>query len=280
MTKRPLDDVEILDDGLEYDVDDGLTAGDDVVVADSPPSPTTNAPDTLDTNTNDPTQKKKNNKKKNKNKNKKLRKSIFSDPSVAQASAGDQSQFMTKKLLQTYTDLTVLELQDKIFRPDFFLESCRFPVPRIPTQFGEWVRQLDQFDLATTDLEVKGSPKVLVITGAALRAVELVAATRTLIPETKAAKLFARHLKVNEQERFLKGTVVGVAVGTPNRILKLLDESALSLEHTTLVVMDCFRDLKDRMIVDMPECAKDLFTIYLQYLHTPLENHKLRLALF
>ncbi|KAJ1648191.1 hypothetical protein IWQ61_010016, partial [Dispira simplex] len=80
MTKRPLDDVETLDDGLEYDVDDGLTAGDDVVVADSPPSPTTNAPDTLDTNTNDPTQKNK-----KKNKNKKLRKSIFSDPSVAQA---------------------------------------------------------------------------------------------------------------------------------------------------------------------------------------------------
>ncbi|KAJ1966498.1 Protein cms1 [Dispira parvispora] len=276
MTKRPLDDVETLDDGLEYDVDDGLTAGGDVVVADSPQSPTTNIPDTLDTNTDDPTPKKK----KNKKKNKKPRKSIFSDPSVAQASSSDQSEFMTKKLLQTYTDLSMLELQDKIFRPDFFLESCQFPAPREPTQFGEWVRQLDQIDLATTDLEVKGSPKVLIITGAALRAVELVAATRKVVPESKVAKLFARHIKVSEQERFLKSTVVGAAVGTPNRILKLLDASALSLEHTTLVVMDCFRDLKDRMIVDMPECAKDLFTIYLQYLHTPLENNKLRLALF
>lgn len=97
-------------------------------------------------------------------------------------------------------------------------------------------------------------PVVLVLTSSAIRAVDLIRyailsnqVTRTTIrtvelsfalhtqfvtraaselqKQTKVAKLFAKHIKMEEQVVFLKNTLVNVAVGTPGRILKLLEET-------------------------------------------------------
>lgn len=77
--------------------------------------------------------------------------------------------------------------------------------------------------------KLNGAPTLLFLTAAALRVVDL---TRVL-KQSKAlrgeksgevAKLFARHFKLAEHTEYLKRTKVGVAIGTPGRVGKLLAE--------------------------------------------------------
>lgn len=72
----------------------------------------------------------------------------------------------------------------------------------------------------------------------------------TFIPQV--AKLFAKHMKLEEQASFLASKRFLFAVGTPNRILKLLEMGALSLQQTRLVVLDStWTDAKKRNIFDV-----------------------------
>lgn len=69
---------------------------------------------------------------------------------------------------------------------------------------------------------------------------------------TQVAKLFAKHMKLEEQAAFLAGKKFLFAAGTPNRILKLLDQDGLSLQQTRLVVLDCtWKDAKNRNLFDV-----------------------------
>ena len=74
-----------------------------------------------------------------------------------------------------------------------------------------------------------GAPTLIFVTGAALRVADV---TRVLKDKKlrgekggEVAKLFAKHFKLEEHVTYLKRTKVGVAVGTPGRIGKLLCET-------------------------------------------------------
>jgi protein CMS1 len=66
----------------------------------------------------------------------------------------------------------------------------------------------------------------LFVTGAALRAADVTRVFRDKKVRGEkggeVAKLFAKHFKLDEHVAYLKKTKVGVAVGTPGRIGKLL----------------------------------------------------------
>jgi len=62
----------------------------------------------------------------------------------------------------------------------------------------------------------------------------------------RMAKLFAKHLKVPEQQKHLEEHVVGIGCGTPNRLLKLADMDALKLDRLRLLVLDVQLDAKQR----------------------------------
>ncbi|CAI7776685.1 unnamed protein product [Closterium sp. NIES-54] len=61
-----------------------------------------------------------------------------------------------------------------------------------------------------------GSPVVLIVSASAVRCVDLLRACKGVGRGCRVAKLFAKHLKVEEQVEMLKGPV-HVAAGTPNR---------------------------------------------------------------
>jgi len=71
-----------------------------------------------------------------------------------------------------------------------------------------------------------GAPTLLFLTGAALRVVDVtrVLKNKTLQGEKGAgvAKLFAKHIRLEEHVKYLKKTKIGSAVGTPGRVGKLL----------------------------------------------------------
>ena len=82
-----------------------------------------------------------------------------------------------------------------------------------------------------------GAPTLLFISGAALRVIDVtrIFKSKTLRGEKggDVAKLFARHSKLEEHAQYVKRTRIGVAVGTPGRIGKLLCDTG---EYYTMLV--------------------------------------------
>ena len=100
-----------------------------------------------------------------------------------------------------------------------------------------------------------GSPHTLVIAGAGLRAADL---TRTLrkfqTKESMVAKLFAKHIKLKEAIETVRKVRMGIGVGTPQRIMDLLDDGALSADDLERIVIDASHiDSKKRGLLDMKE---------------------------
>jgi len=88
----------------------------------------------------------------------------------------------------------------------------------------------------------KGRFCVLLITPSAPRAASLCGLLSR--GGVKVAKLFARHLTIDEQGAFLSTNDVDVGVGTPNRLARLADAGMLNLATLRYVVIDVTPDAK------------------------------------
>ena len=84
---------------------------------------------------------------------------------------------------------------------------------------------------------VAGSCPILVLAQSAQRCVELL---KLLAPfDVRIAKLFAKHMELEDQGKLLQSGGVVMGVGTPGRISKLIELGHLSLTAgTQLVVLD------------------------------------------
>ncbi|RHY25913.1 hypothetical protein DYB25_012450 [Aphanomyces astaci] len=136
------------------------------------------------------------------------------------------------------------------------------------------------------------SPILLIVCSSALRAVEVGKAIAVF--HCHVAKLFGKHLKLTEQVDMLKHfhpIAIGTEemssacsswqyVGTPGRIKTLLEMKALSLAHTTHVVVDMHRDSKQMSILELKDTAKDTIDVLREHLLVPLASQKLSIALY
>lgn len=121
-----------------------------------------------------------------------------------------------------------------------------------------------------------GSPRAIVLCASAIRAVDVarllrgVAGTSASAADAKGskgsscivAKLFSKHLKLEEQVAFLQSQRCPLAVATPARLLKLLEpegQGALKLDALNYLIIDgSYRDKKDQSIMTLPELRADL----------------------
>eukprot|EP00069_Balaena_mysticetus_P010068 bmy_06527T0 len=72
--------------------------------------------------------------------------------------------------------------------------------------------------------------------------------------DSKVMKLFAKHIKVQEQVKLLEKRVVHLGVGTPGRIKELIKQGGLNLNPLKFLVFDWnWRDQKLRRMMDIPE---------------------------
>ncbi|XP_010245777.1 PREDICTED: protein CMSS1 isoform X2 [Nelumbo nucifera] len=124
-----------------------------------------------------------------------------------------------------------------------------------------------------------GSPAVLVISSSALRSLELLRGLRPLTRECQAAKLFAKHLKVNEQVSLLKARV-NIASGTPNRIKKLIEIDALRLSRLAVLVLDMHIDAKGYSLFTQPQVSGEFWDLYTSHLHQQVIQGDLRICLY
>jgi len=109
-------------------------------------------------------------------------------------------------------------------------------------------------------LKKHGSPALLIITSSAIRAVELNRQIKEFLDgKCKVAKLFAKHMKVEEQKKYLSKVVCQVGIGTPGRISLLIKQGALKTEDLVGVVLDWnWRDSKLKRLADGKESRAEL----------------------
>ncbi|KAJ2013365.1 hypothetical protein GGI06_003841 [Coemansia sp. S85] len=179
--------------------------------------------------------------------------SKFSVPSEA----NEQADLWNKYMKKAHPGITDLELADHLMLPQHIYTTTSAPS-------DTYIEDLAKTAVSTGKSKNKvmhGAPQVLVICSSALRVVDLVKRLRP-VSKRGVLKLFSRHIKIADQQKALKTTAVDVAVGTPNRILKLMTGGELKVNRLRLVVIDCWQDDKMRVVIDMDDTRKDLFAIW------------------
>ncbi|XP_069125299.1 uncharacterized protein C3orf26 homolog [Argopecten irradians] len=126
-----------------------------------------------------------------------------------------------------------------------------------------------------------GSPLVLLISASAIRSVQL---NREILDfkssDCKIAKLFAKHFKLEEQQKFLAKKVCHIGLGTPNRLHTLVKSGALHLDNVVAVVLDWnWRDVKSKRMVDIPEIRGHLMEFMKDYMIPHISKHSCKIGM-
>ncbi|XP_046514560.1 protein CMSS1 isoform X1 [Equus quagga] len=127
----------------------------------------------------------------------------------------------------------------------------------------------------------KKSVVMLIICSSAIRALELIRSMTAFRGDSKVMKLFAKHIKVQEQVKMLEKRVVHLGVGTPGRIKELIKQGGLNLNPLKFLVFDWnWRDQKLRRMMDIPEIRKEVFELVEMGVLSLCKSGSLKLGLF
>ncbi|CAK8678884.1 unnamed protein product [Clavelina lepadiformis] len=193
-------------------------------------------------------------------------------------SGGDCSS-LRNALNKHFPDLSTLEVEDMA------LDDCHFTtcnVEKTHTVISYLKQTLPKWHRISTDHNHKMSPLILVICGNALRASNLNSSSKPFKGKScRSAKLFSRHMKIEEQAKTLKNSVIHFAVGTPARIKALIQQGALTLAHTRAVVIDWnWRDVKMKRIADVRETRESLFSLLKDCVIPACKTGNVKIGLF
>ncbi|XP_019125842.2 protein CMSS1 isoform X1 [Larimichthys crocea] len=127
----------------------------------------------------------------------------------------------------------------------------------------------------------KSSVVLLIVCSSALRTIELIKQLTTFKGGAKAVKLFAKHIKIEEQVKQLEKGVTHIGVGTPGRINALIEKEGLNLRALKYLVLDWnWRDQKLRRMVDVPEVKLDFMKLLESGVLTGCKQHQVKVGLF
>jgi len=197
---------------------------------------------------------------------------------VSYLGADHQSAFWWTKLAESIgKTLTPEQLANEI------ADECFSPLPVINanTKFNMHylVDYLPRFmpNLVDTNTVVKGNgaPMVLILCSSALRVIAVSKALYDFGPHVQVAgKLFAKHQSVDDQTKMLKSTNIRMAVGTPDRVDKLIENGSLSLKNCRYLIIDMEKNVKGFHILDLAETKKSVFLLYWKYFHNAVAIEK------
>lgn len=145
--------------------------------------------------------------------------------------------------------------------------------------FGSsWKEELCEGNHIDGEIAV-GSPTLLVISSSALRSLDLLRGLKMFTKECRPVKLFAKHLKVEEQVAMLNARV-NIACGTPSRIKKLIDMEALSFSRLKLVVLDMQKDAKSFTLFTLPQVSNEFWDLYKGYLDPKIREGNMKICFY
>ncbi|KAF2856533.1 hypothetical protein T440DRAFT_484684 [Plenodomus tracheiphilus IPT5] len=166
-------------------------------------------------------------------------------------------------------ELSSVELEDKFISARTVQDSTRWTKPRTLESLPEFLISLSS-NLSPTPPKPHGSPHTIVVTASGIRAADVCRSIKAGLPkhgvkDPHVAKLFAKHLKLPDQVAHLKKTKIDYGVGTPDRLVQLLDQKALTTKNLKRVVIDVsYIDQKKRGILDMKELHESLIKLLLR----------------
>lgn len=127
----------------------------------------------------------------------------------------------------------------------------------------------------------KKSVLMLILCSSAVRALELIRSLTAFRGDAKVMKLFAKHIKVQEQVKLLEKRAIHLGVGTPGRIKELVKQDGLNLNPLKFLVFDWnWRDQKLRRMMDIPEIRKEVFELLDMGVFSLCKSDSLKLGLF
>jgi hypothetical protein len=168
------------------------------------------------------------------------------------------------------------------FYPNQLASSCNSP-SQSTDQNQNQTSFLERFHSVVSKKKLKKwndkSPMVLIVCVSARRAVSLL---KELAPsKIRIAKLFAKHMTIEEQETMLHDSTFGIGVGTPHRLLTLAKGSSamLSLKKTQLVILDTYVNPKNYSVYTLPDTAPDTQQFLKEIVQPEMKTRKdLRIA--
>ena len=169
-----------------------------------------------------------------------------------------QRVYLSKVLIDTGT-MAEIEIEGLLTRERMYdLQNASRSVKKIAGLVGN-VLSLPETTSSDDEEKKTGSPRVLILCAGAKRATDLIKALRPL--RVRVGKLFSKHIKLSEHVSLLRETEIPVAVGTPNRVLKLVSNGALSLSRVSVLLIDTFRNQKQMTVLDIKDTKRDLLKL-------------------
>jgi len=173
-----------------------------------------------------------------------------------------QADYMAEMQSQAMPKMSSMEAEDFHIAESYLMDTTSYEDRKSFKDFVKQVTQYKDSDLKKEALAGAGSPKVVVISGAALRVTDVVRDLRDLAGKGgEVAKLFAKHFKLAEHCTYCEKTKFAIGAGTPDRILKLIEADALKLDALTHLVLDTKKDAKKRNLLDIPESRTAVFKL-------------------
>ncbi|KAI7902010.1 U3-containing 90S pre-ribosomal complex subunit-domain containing protein [Cokeromyces recurvatus] len=219
-------------------------------------------------------------KKKKKHPKKKREENPFDKINISQEDIQVQANYLADRQKIALPQLSTVELEEQVLPVSNLVDNEKFKEEHVLESLPKYVK----FGVAGHKKLSKkptqlASPVVLIITHSAIRAVNLVRALKEFSSTAKIAKLFAKHFKIEDQIKFLEQEAIHIGVGTPNRLLTLVEQGHLKLDNLELVVIDTERNPKSFNIFDIQEVRGDLFNFLGQFI-SPLMKDKTKIGLF
>lgn len=119
---------------------------------------------------------------------------------------------------------------DKSATEDRILDTTSYQPIRTADNLSSFVEQFSKSSTSGKKVKLsvapnaKGSPHTIIVAAAGLRAADLTRAVRQFqTKDSMVAKLFAKHIKLKEASDMVKKSRIGIGVGTPQRIIDLLE---------------------------------------------------------
>ena len=168
--------------------------------------------------------------------------------------------------------MSTLELLEKPAPEQFVAvepeQRISYDIAKTPALIRACLGKQAKAQLKETDLQV------LVLCGSAKRAVAVIREAKKI--GAPVAKLFAKHIKVEEQVEAL-GWPHPVGVGTPGRINTLFATGHLSTPK--VVVIDMVANVKKMTMLDSADTRKDLMELVERYLLPGLRKGEIKVCI-
>ncbi|KAK6496333.1 hypothetical protein TWF481_002357 [Arthrobotrys musiformis] len=188
------------------------------------------------------------------------------DGSIAMMDPKIMADFVAQRIHKFNKDLSTVELGDRIPSESIYVDTTAHTAERSLQNLCDYMEKFctkkgqSSISHLKSSPKAAGSPHTIFITPAALRAADVVRIMRKYqTTDSQIAKFFAKHVKLSEHIEYAKKTRIGIAVGTPARLVDLIKDGALQIKYLQRVVLDVsYLDAKKRGLWDIKEVQDKL----------------------